>query len=228
MLPRRIPGQNRSICAMWSRENALSDVDVGKDFRSIIGGARTVEMHPIDIVFAGLAFDLAGAVVLAKGFMFKRWDDARVESLTIASANSHYIRSALLQRVEAIVGATLLAVGYALQMWGNLHGGVEASQLGSVNTTGRLALLCASVWALSWLCWRVAIACADAGWYRRMCSNPYTPIAWKPEADESQIARQVQLLRMRRQHGETDDAVRARIERRRVTLWAKHGRVTRG
>jgi hypothetical protein len=108
-------------------------------------------------------------------------------------------------------------------MWGNLHGGVEASSLGAVNSTGRLVVLFAAVGGLSWICWRVAIARADASWYRRMCWNPYVPIAWKPEADQSQIARQLQLLRMRRKRGEHDDAVRARIERHRVKVWARYG-----
>jgi hypothetical protein len=180
-------------------------------------------MHPIDIVFVGLAFDVAGAVILAKGFIVKTWDEARLESLSLYGANSHYIRGALLQRAEAITGALLLVVGYFLQMGANLTGAVEASTLGWANSVARLGLICLATWAVSWCCWRLAIRLEDVAAYRRMCSHPYQPIQWVPEGEQHQIARNLHFLRMRRKRGETDEQARLRIEQYRSRLWAKYG-----
>ena len=98
-------------------------------------------MHPYDFIFAGLALDLVGAVVLAKGFMFKNPQVAHYESLAIVGSNPFLLKSSILQRGEACVGAALLVVGFLLQIWGNLHGGIAAAELGWVNSIDRMLLV---------------------------------------------------------------------------------------
>lgn len=55
----------------------------------------------------GLALDLVGTVVVAKGFMFKNPPAAHYESLMIVGSNPFLLKSSNLQRGEACVGAAL-------------------------------------------------------------------------------------------------------------------------
>lgn len=87
-------------------------------------------MHPYDIIFVGLSLDVVCAVVLAKSFMLKDAQDAYYEVLPTFGGNRALVKSAIVQRGEAWVGAGLLLSGFLLQIWGNLHGGIAASQAG--------------------------------------------------------------------------------------------------
>jgi hypothetical protein len=80
-----------------------------------------VMIHPYDLIFTGLVFDIAGALMLAKGFMFKNARVAFYESLVLFGGNSHSLKSAIFQRAEACVGGLFLALGFILQIWGNLE-----------------------------------------------------------------------------------------------------------
>ena len=53
-------------------------------------------MHPYDIIFAGLALDIVGAVILAKGFILKIPQSAYYEALMIFGSNSHLLKSSIL------------------------------------------------------------------------------------------------------------------------------------
>lgn len=95
-------------------------------------------IHPYDLIFSGMALDIVGAVILAKGFMFKNPEDAYRESQTMIGGNDPFLKSTLLQREEAGVGAFFLIAGLFLQICGNLHGGIAASEPGWINSPLRM------------------------------------------------------------------------------------------
>lgn len=98
-------------------------------------------IHSYDWIIGGLTLDVAGGLILAKGFMLKRIDDVVRESRTTSGGNASLVRSALHQRSEAILGGSLLALGFAAQVWGNFHGGPAANELGWINSAGRFGLV---------------------------------------------------------------------------------------
>jgi hypothetical protein len=78
-------------------------------------------MHTTDVTLAGLALDISGAVLLARGFMMKALPEMFYESRTFFDGNVYLLRSGLLQRSEAWGGAVLLMLGFVLQILGSLR-----------------------------------------------------------------------------------------------------------
>lgn len=77
--------------------------------------------HPSDVAVVGLGLDIAGAVLLARGFMMKHLQDIQDEVQTVAGGNQFLLKSGLFQRAEARAGGSLLFVGFLLQMLGSLN-----------------------------------------------------------------------------------------------------------
>jgi hypothetical protein len=120
-----------------------------------------------DLSVAGIAADIAGAVVLGLGFSFKRPERIREEvprTVTAPTTPGHIgvpfpqaqAESMVRQRAEARWGMTLLVIGFLMQAAvyffapsGHLEGGREKA-LALV-----LALL---VWAIAWLGMKTVVA----------------------------------------------------------------------
>lgn len=73
-------------------------------------------MDAKDITLIGLAGDIAGAALLAHGFMVKGVLDIYDETGTRLGRNLAMVKSVMLQRSEAWGGAVLLLGGFALQI----------------------------------------------------------------------------------------------------------------
>lgn len=180
-------------------------------------------MHPYDIIFVGLITNVIGAVILAKGFMFKQPRDAHFETMMVPSFNPHFLKSALLQRVEAQIGAAFLVLGFMLQIWGNLHGGIAASRPGYIDSTSSvlLVVLLAAIAAAAVL--SGVSACARAKFYRVFFRN-YTP-AWAltPQPnDHTYYDRISALLDLRRRRGELDNQFLERLQQRDAVLGQRY------
>ena len=105
-------------------------------------------LHTYDLIIVGLTLDAAGGFSLAKGFMMKRPLDALREAQTRLGGNSTLVRSALLQRSEAVVGGGLLMLGFTLQLLGNFHG-PAADALGWINSAARLLVVIVAAVAIT-------------------------------------------------------------------------------
>src|SRR3990172_4203889 len=181
-------------------------------------------MHPYDIIFAGLALDIVGAVILAKGFILKIPQSAYYEALMIFGSNSHLLKSSILQRAEAQVGASLLVLGFLLQMWGNLHGGIAATEPGWVDSVARMLFIgmVAVAIAAGWLC--LALSGARTTFYRIFFRNFSAQNMLKPQAsDATWYHRWSLLLDIKRRYGESDEQLLARLEARRLGLGHRYG-----
>jgi len=73
-------------------------------------------MDAKDVGLVGLAVDIPGAILLARGFMMKRVLDIYDETGTRFGRNLAMVKSVMLQRAEAWAGAALLLVGFSLQI----------------------------------------------------------------------------------------------------------------
>jgi hypothetical protein len=183
-----------------------------------------VMIHPYDLIFTGLDFDIAGTLILAKGLMFKNPTDAFYESRTIMGGNYHVLKSALLQRAEARVGGAFLTFGFGLQIWGNLDGGVAVTDLGWVNSWRRvLAVLIAigifAVMSLKFEPWRTRST------FRQQYYEQDTPETLTvPKNDPTWLHRRAVLLDIRRRRHESDAWLLARVQARHATLRAKYRR----
>ncbi|OFW09456.1 MAG: hypothetical protein A3G20_06995 [Acidobacteria bacterium RIFCSPLOWO2_12_FULL_59_11] len=181
-------------------------------------------MHPYDFIFVGLSLDLVGAVVLAKGFMFKNPQAAHYESLTIVGSNPFLLKSSMLQRGEAFVGGALLVLGFLLQIWGNLHGGIAASEPGWVNSVGRMLLVAVGTVAVAIASVRVVTSNARANFHRIFFRDVSADKKLKPTpGDPTWYDRMSLLLDLRRHRGETDADLLTRIEARWVALAKQYG-----
>ena len=181
-------------------------------------------MHPYDIIFAGLALDIVGAVVLAKGFMLKNPQEAYYEALMIAGGNSHLLKSSLLQRAEAQVGAGLLVSGFLFQIWGNLHGGIAAAQPGCVDSVPRMLLVVIGAVAVALAWWRLASLSARAKFYRIFFRKFSAEAKLSLQTSDPTLCHRLSLLldvKLRR--GESDAQHMARLETRRVQLGKQYG-----
>ncbi len=181
-------------------------------------------MHPYDFIFVGLALDLVGAVVLAKGFMFKNPEAAHYESLTIVRGNPFVLKSSMLQRGEACVGAALLVLGFLLQIWGNLHGGIAASEPGWVNSLGRMLLVAIGTIAVAIASVWVVTSNARAKFHRIFFRDVSAAVKLKlTPGDPTWYDRMSLLLDLKRHGGETDADLLTRIEARWVELAKQYG-----
>lgn len=181
-------------------------------------------MHPFDLIFIGLALDVAGALALAKSFMLKDPQDAYYEGLPVLGGNNSLLKSALSQRGEARVGGSLLVVGFLLQMWGNLHGGIAATEPGWINSTSRMitvAILAGIAAAgLLWLAGRQA----RIAFYRIFFRNYAGQTKLHPIQDDATwFDRTGRLYDMKRKTSESDEAFLARLEQRRIELGKRYG-----
>ena len=180
--------------------------------------------HPYDVIFAGLALDIAGAVVLAKGFMLKESQAAYYEGLMVLGGNNHLLKSAILQRAEAQVGASLLIAGFLLQMWGNLHGAVSASELGWANSMWRVLVVAAMAAVFAAGCLKCALHFARGQFFRVFFRDYAGQTKLHPQADDSTwFDRTSRLLDVPRRDGESNDALLMRLEARRIELGKRYG-----
>ena len=181
-------------------------------------------MHPYDYIFSGLALDVVGAMVLAKGFMLKDPQAAYYEGLMIFGSNPHLLKSALLQRAEARVGAGFLIIGFLLQIWGSLHGGIAASEPGWINSTWRVLGVLAAAAGLAWLLLCIMLQRARAQLYHIFFRKYSQEEKLNPVAnDPSWFDRFAKLLDVRRRWGESDADLLIRLEKQRVRLGTRHG-----
>ncbi len=181
-------------------------------------------MHPFDVIFVGLALDVAGALVLAKSFMLKDPQDAYYEGLPVFGGNNGLLKSALLQRGEARVGGSLLVVGFVLQMWGNLHGGIAASEPGWINSTGRMILVGILV-GIATVCF-VAFAGHQSrrAFYHVFFRNYAGQTKLHPaDGDATWFDRTGRLYDLKRRTEEPNEAFLGRLEQRRVELGKRYG-----
>lgn len=181
-----------------------------------------MNIQPYDFIFVGLACDIVGAVILAKGFTLKEARAAFYESQTVFGANSHLLRSALLQRAEAQVGALFLILGFALQIWGNLHGGIAAIKPGWLNSFARMLAMLLCVAGLSFLCLHMALRLARAAFYEIFFRNYIGGKLTVPEGDPTWLDRMAQLVDLKRRRNEPDVDLLGRIETRRAVLGSRH------
>ncbi len=72
------------------------------------------------IIISGLALDIIGAIFLAKGFMAKKIQEIINETATFLGRNKHFQDSLIKQKIEAIIGASFLLLGFLFQVAGNL------------------------------------------------------------------------------------------------------------
>jgi hypothetical protein len=150
-------------------------------------------MHPYDWIILGLSLDVAGGLTLAKGFMLKRMDDIMRESRTHFGRNSFLVKAGLMQKAEATVGGTLLAAGFGAQLVGTFVGGPAANELGHRWARERFRAFF----------FRGYTATAPA-----LAGDDWDGLAW--------------LYDTVRQKGETDDALRERLEELRRSLGPRY------
>jgi hypothetical protein len=113
-------------------------------------------MDAKDVALVGLSVDISGAILLARGFMMKGVLDIYDETGTRLGRNLAMVKSAMLQRAEAWAGASLLFVGFSLQILAALE--VRSGPglivgwlgLGELLALSGLVFL-AGFWACGWL-----------------------------------------------------------------------------
>lgn len=98
-------------------------------------------MHATDVTLLGLALDISGAVLLARGFMIKALPEMFYESRTFFDGNVYLLRSGLLQRSEAWGGAILLMLGFMFQILGSLRLFPDSASRMIVGWPGLIGLL---------------------------------------------------------------------------------------
>ena len=134
------------------------------------------------------------------------------------------LKSALLQRAEAWVGATFLGIGFGLQMWGNLHGGVAATDLGRVNSLGGVVVLLIAVGVLARLYLALAHSSARTRFYRILFRDYTGEPLTDAQHDSGWPDRYARLLDVPRHRHRSDDSLVAPVQARYVKLGAKYRR----
>lgn len=177
--------------------------------------------HSYDWILTGLSLDLMGGLVLAKGFILKGLFDAYREAQPRMGVNSFAVRSAIFQKTEAVIGGGLLALGFALQMFGNFHGAPASNSLGSINSAERLALLVVMSAGLAAVSVKVGHAWARRRffiYFLRHWSATSAPLTHT----EEELDALGSLYELTRLPSEDDDGYRRRLEARRTQLGTKY------
>jgi hypothetical protein len=209
------PGRRHALALCW-------DAHESRRQRSWQSEVPLNVIHPYDLIFVGLALDIMGAIILAKGVMFKGVREAYFESRTVFGGNSHLLKSALLQRAEAKLGAVLLVSGFAFQVWGNLHGGIAASDAGWINSTPRVIVVVVASALVSVLLLRLFQWGARVAFYRVFFRNYKGETLTVPDGDRTWLDRNAYLLDLKRRANESDADLLARVEARRSRLGPRH------
>jgi hypothetical protein len=72
------------------------------------------------LMVVGLVSNLIASVMIAYGRIFRSKKTIEKESKTDGATNPHEEKHRLLETRIAQVGAVLLSIGFAIQIWGNL------------------------------------------------------------------------------------------------------------
>lgn len=72
------------------------------------------------LILAGLAMNLVASIMISYGRIFRSKKTIEKESQTSGQENIHEEKHRLLETRIAQVGAVLLAIGFAVQIWGQL------------------------------------------------------------------------------------------------------------
>lgn len=169
----------------------------------------------------GLALDISGAIVLAKGFIAKSLWYAFYESRTMMGGNVFILKSALFQRAEAIAGAMLLVAGFILQIIGS-HATEPARVFDGVRGwcgLGLAALLMSLIGA------KGATIAARPLFLRYMFRNASQPKAWsvpRTPQEEEELTRLGLLYDMPKRRSESLEAFTTRINAFFRQASAKH------
>lgn len=178
-------------------------------------------VHPYDWIIGGLALDLAGAILLAKGFMLKRPANILREARTLLGRNSFLVKSGLYQKAEAWVGGSFLVFGFLAQLWGNFHGAPAANDLGLIGTAEAMVGLCILVAGLAWGCLSLAHRWARET-FRRHFFGAVDPTKEMPPLSGDDWDGLAWLYDTKRQAEETDDDLRERLEQLRRELGLRY------
>ncbi|TLX89530.1 MAG: hypothetical protein E6K97_05075 [Thaumarchaeota archaeon] len=72
------------------------------------------------IILSGLIMNLVASILIGYGRIFRSKKTIEKESQTSGNENVYEERHRLIETRVAQIGAVLLAVGFAVQIWGNL------------------------------------------------------------------------------------------------------------
>jgi hypothetical protein len=180
-------------------------------------------MHPTDVALLGLALDIGGAILLARGFVMKHLEEAYYESRTFLDGNVFLLKSALLQRAEAWGGAILLVVGFLLQIFGSLHSTPAGAPRRIVGLPGLVELVAVAAGSFVigwWLSGRIG----SRQFYEYKLRNytPGQPFASTTVADKEELLRAGVLYDVRPRHGEAAAAFATRLTEQVDVLGRKH------
>ena len=178
--------------------------------------------YAYDWILIGLSFDLWGGLALAKGFVRKTVSEAYLEAQPRSNVNSFAVKSAIVQKAEAVVGAFLLSLGFVLQMCGNFRGAPAANDLGWIDSLPRLALLMVGTGAACALSLRLAHLWARRRFWIYFARNFRVDAAMLLQTGRELDALGI-LFYLERKRQEPDDAYRSRLESRRFQVGVKYG-----
>jgi len=178
-------------------------------------------MMPYDWVLVGLALDLVGGLVLAKCCITKGILHAYREAQPRFGVNSFAVKSALLQKGEAVVGGALLTVGFGSQLCGGFQSGGTGTALGRISSVTHLLGLLLVVVSLG-----IGATVVANTWGRRRFRR-YFLRNYKADAPPlKQVGAELDalgwLVDKRRARGEDDTSYRKRLEQVRARLGAKY------
>jgi hypothetical protein len=153
--------------------------------------------------------------------MFKEARAAYTESRSFFDGNSFILKSALIQRAEAQLGAIFLILGFALQMWGNLHGGITAVEAGWINSIQRLAGIILVTSVIASICLKIIQWRAKIKFYRIIFTNKIDE-SMTLDCESAKLNRSALLFDLKRKTNESDLSLRARLEIHQKKLGTKY------
>jgi hypothetical protein len=180
-----------------------------------------VTVHSKDVALLGLAVDIAGAVLLARGFMMKSIMDIYDETRTRLGGSLSLVKSAMIQRAEAWGGAGLLMLGFFLQILAALEVGAgEPLFAGWFGLLVLLTLAGALFGAFYWLCDRTGRHRFYDWALRNYDSKPFT----MPEGSnrEEEIFQYGRLYDVKPKSGESAAAFLVRLNEAVAILGKRH------